>query len=307
MGSRSDRAGAILGQRAAVGMMTPSDFPMLLANVASAVLLRGYEGVNLTFGQISREVSVPDFKEVSRVRMGGAPELEKVKDTGEYTLGSFDEAGEKYKIEKFGKRLAISRETILNDDLDTMGRIPMAMGRKAAELENKLVYSILLKNPNMADGQALFSAAHKNMVTAGLDENGLEAALLKLREQKGLAGERIRVTPRNLVCSPRRERVARKLLVLSTNPTTTDETNPYQGIVGVVVEMDLLDLDDPLAYFLMADPQATDMIEFAYLEGHRQPYIEWQTGFEIDGLQMKVRHEIGAKAIDHVGMVMVTP
>jgi hypothetical protein len=45
-----------------------------------------------------------------------------------------------------------------------------------------------------------------------------------------------------------------------------------------------------------------DTIEYAYLEGEEGIFTETRQGFEVDGVEIKVRHVFGAKAIDFRGM-----
>ena len=48
-------------------------------------------------------------------------------------------------------------------------------------------------------------------------------------------------------------------------------------------------------------------VEYAYLDGAEGPVIEQEVGFEVDGLQIKCRHDFAARAIDWRGMVRAAP
>ena len=56
------------------------------------------------------------------------------------------------------------------------------------------------------------------------------------------------------------------------------------------------------AWFGAAAPGVIDTIEVGYLEGHEGVFTETRNGFEVDGVQIKCRHIVGAKAIDHRGL-----
>jgi len=45
-----------------------------------------------------------------------------------------------------------------------------------------------------------------------------------------------------------------------------------------------------------------DTVEYAYLDGNEGVYTETQMGYEIDGVQIKARHDFAAKAIDFRGL-----
>jgi hypothetical protein len=56
------------------------------------------------------------------------------------------------------------------------------------------------------------------------------------------------------------------------------------------------------AWYLAADHNQVDTIEYCYLEGNQGVYIETREGFNIDGIEIKARHDFAAKAIDYRGL-----
>ena len=143
--------------------LSTSDFPAILENIAVKSLRDAYELAPRTFLTLGRQTSIPDYREVSRVQLSDSPQLDKVLEGGEYTYGTVGEAAEKYRLFKYGKVLAITREAIVNDDLNALGRLPAMMGAAAAQLESSLFWSTITGNQVMADGNNLFSAAHNNL------------------------------------------------------------------------------------------------------------------------------------------------
>ena len=53
------------------------------------------------------------------------------------------------------------------------------------------------------------------------------------------------------------------------------------------------------AEYCLTDPAMIDGLEYAYLEGAPGPQIETRQGFEVDGVQMKVRLDFGCGWVDH--------
>ncbi len=47
---------------------------------------------------------------------------------------------------------------------------------------------------------------------------------------------------------------------------------------------------------------ALEAIEYGNLEGQEGVYIETRMGFDVDGVEIKARHDFAAKAIDHRGV-----
>ena len=140
-----------------------SDFPAILAGVTNKTLRNAYDTAPRTYPAIARRTTVADFKLVHRLQLGEAPQLEKVNQSGEFKRGTIGEAQETYRIETFGKVIGITRQVLINDDLDAFTRVPALFGTSAATLESDVVWGIFTANPAMADGATLFHASHKNL------------------------------------------------------------------------------------------------------------------------------------------------
>ena len=183
-----------------------SDFPAILAGVTNKTLRNAYETAPRTYPAIARRTTVADFKLVHRLQLGEAPQLEKVNQSGEFKRGTIGEAQETYRIETFGKVIGITRQVLINDDLDAFTRVPALFGTSAATLESDVVWGIFSANPAMADGAALFHASHKNLAAAGaaLDVAGLAKARTAMAQQRGLDGKTLlNVRPSTWWCRAR--------------------------------------------------------------------------------------------------------
>lgn len=294
---------------AVLALQSTSDFPHILENVITKTLRGGYEAAARTFLPFSRRAVLPDFKQVSRAQLGGAPDLKRVVEGAEYEYGSIGDSAEKYQVQKYGRMVHLTWEAIVNDDLDALTRIPQAFGASAAELESDIVYGILTNNPAMADGDALFHANHGNLGTAADLADALDPAaanpLAEMRKmmtlQKGIEGRYITVRPRYLVVPPSLEEVALKVTSANFVASKGQDLNVFGPSLSPISEPRLEDASST-AWFAAAEPTTIDTIEYAYLEGHEGVFTETQNGFEVDGLKVKCRHVFGAKAIDWRGL-----
>lgn len=291
------------------GLHHTTDFPLLLMDTVNRTLLAQYLQQERTFTSWARRASMSDFRPVTRARLseifGG---LELVREGEEYKYGSITESGETYKLAKYGKIIGITWEAIVNDDLSAFNRLPQSFAASAAILQSEIVYGILISNPTMADNNALFSAAHNNFVgtagslTAGgtaLSEASLIVALQKFRTQKNEAGQFIRVTPKFLIVGPLNEVMAGKLT--SANYTPNVQANqPVQAFTGLTVVVD--PQIEGYTWFLSAAPEAVDTVEYAFLDGEEELFIEQREGFNIEGVEVKARMVFAAKAIDWRGL-----
>ncbi|MFC6688652.1 prohead protease/major capsid protein fusion protein [Jhaorihella thermophila] len=299
--TRMELAGAALMSRA--GMHSTSDFPAILANVAGKTLRTAYERTPRTFTAWARRTAITDFKPVSRVQLSGAPDLQKVLEGGEFQYGTIGEGKEVYALASYGRILAITRQALINDDLDAFTRIPAAFGAAAADLESDIVYAILNQNPAMADGKALFHASHGNLASgSAITETALAEAWRAFGKQTGLEGRLISVLPRWILVPPGTRALEARKHMTATTPASAADVNPYAGRLEIVEEPRLIPASGNDPWFLAADPARVDTVEYAHLEGHEGVFIETRSGFEVDGIEIKARHDFAAKAIDWRGL-----
>ena len=74
--------------------------------------------------------------------------------------------------------------------------------------------------------------------------------------------------------------------------------NPWYHRLRLIVDANLDSVSDS-GWYLLADPAMNDVIELCYLSGSGNgPYMETKNGWTVDGVEMKVRIDAGAKALD---------
>ena len=298
-----DIRGMSRDQIATRAMLTTGDFPYILANVANKTLRQAYEAAPQTFKPFTRMVTAPDFKTIARNALGDSPTLEKVNEHGEYKYGSVSEARETYAIASYGKIVALTRQTLINDDLSAFTRLPEMFGRAAADLESDTVWGIITANAALADSIALFHASHGNLPTgAAISVAQLGVCRAAMRVQTGLDGRKINVTPRYLLVPAALETIAQQFTSQAYAASASSSINPFAGALQVLAEP-RLDTASTTAWYMAADPAQIDTIEYAYLEGNQGVYLETKDGWEIDGVEFKARLDFGAKAIDFRGLV----
>lgn len=286
------------------GFHSSSDFPLITANVLGKTLRDAYDTAPRTFVPLGRRATLPDYKEVSRVQFGDAPELKRVLPGDEYTYGTIGEGAEKYKLFKYGRIFAVTREMIINDDLDALARVPMLFGRSAADLESDLFWNVVIANAALADGFDLFSTEHANIDATGavISVASLGAGRAAMRKQKSVDGkQRINVAAKFLVVPAALETKADQFVSTALLANQANAVNTFAGRLTVVPEPRLDDASEE-AWYLWADPGQIDTIEYAYMQGEEGVQVEMQEGFDIDGTKIKARLDFGVKAIDFRGV-----
>ncbi|TBG03769.1 prohead protease/major capsid protein fusion protein [Rhizobium leguminosarum] len=308
--SRQEIAAQALAHRSG-GLHTTSDFPGILSNVAHTTLRAAYAAAPQTFRPLVRETTVPDFKPVTRAQLGEAPALNKVNEHGEFKRGTLGEGKESYKIATYGKIVGITRQAIVNDDLDAFSRIPAAFGLQAAQLESDLVWAQILANPTMGDGIALFHANHKNLLTTGaISIDTMSAGRTAFAMQTGLDGKTVLgLTPTYLIVPVALQTVAEQFIGQIVATKTSDVVPESLKRVQIIAEGrmdaginrpddDIVVAGSAAAWYLAGSIVQGDIVELAYLDGNRGVYTEQRVGFDIDGVEIKVRLDVGAKVMD---------
>lgn len=292
--SASQAVDAALSQRSWNGT---SAFSSVLSNVVGRTLRAAYEAQQRTFTPFVRTVELADFRPVSRVSLGDAPQLVSVPEGADFTHGVMGDSGESYSLATYGKIVRVTRQALINDDLSAFSRIPSMIGARAAELESDLVYGILANNGLMSDGNALFSTEHANIALADLDVAGMAAVRALGRKQTSAEGAPINVSFTTIVVNPDDELAAERL-VGSIVASQAGDFNPFVGRVQIVA--------DPRVpagqWFAAANPVSIDTIELGFLAGARGVQIMSRDGWEVDGVEVKARLDVGAKAIDWRGL-----
>jgi phage head maturation protease len=285
------------------GFLATSDLPTLLATVGRATLAAGYAAAPKTYPPWTRQGTLPDFRISNRVSLGLGPKLLPVPEHAEYTRGKLSLVGQPAQLGKWGRILAFTREAMINDDVGLFSRIPQLFGNSAAMVEGDAVYGLLTSNPLMADGFALFSAQHGNLMVADtINVKSVSTARAAMMNQKSPDGQYLSVTPRFMITGPAQEVYMYQFLSPLTivGAVTSLVPSEYQSFTPIV---------DPRitdnAWYLAADPNQIDTIEYDYLEGNAGggPTLETREGWDIDGQEYKARMEFGAAVIDWRGLV----
>ncbi|MEM0906906.1 MAG: prohead protease/major capsid protein fusion protein [Pseudomonadota bacterium] len=279
-----------------------SDFPLLIGDSVDRTLRAAYAAAPSGLKLVGRRTTARDFRDKHRLQISEAPRLEKVGEGGEFTSGTLAEAAETYKVATYGRIIGVTRQLLVNDDLGAFTDLARRMGQAAMATEAALLVDLVEGaagfGPMMSDGTALFDAAHGNLAIAESQDAPsvatLSAARQAMRAQVGLSGELIAVTPRYLIVPPALETDAEKVLATIT-PTNPQDHNPFSGTLALVVEPRLT---DPHRWYIAAAPGEVDGLEYAYLEGQEGPQTDTRAGFDVDGVQVKVRLDFGAGFVD---------
>ena len=290
------------------GALSSSDFVNILANVANKSMLKGYEEAAETFDKWTGTGSLSDFKTVSRVDLGLFPNLAKVEEGAEYTMAKMSDRGITLALATYGKMFPITRQAIINDDLNAFTKIPAKMGRASKRTVGNLVYAILTGNPTLPDSVALFHATHKNLVSGGgsaLSVSSLDTARASMAKQtdKDAIAAGLNIRPKYLLTPVALQGSAHQIMASQTEPGQSNAAlaNRVANMAEVISDA-RLDVASTTAWYLAGDPSQYDTIEVSYLNGNPSPVLEQKEGWNVDGVEFKVRLDAGVNVLDFIAL-----
>lgn len=289
--------------------LTTSDFPLLLANVADKSVIAGYSEAAGTHRGWTRESFARDFKPKSYVAAGETPDLLLVGENAEFKYGFLVETGTNVQLQTYGRLMAFSRQAIINDDTSSLLLSARNFGNSAMRLESDITYGVLIANPIMQDGVVLFDASHNNIATAAVPTvTSLGEMRELLRNQKGLGGDAfLDLQPFAVLAPVALETVLEQLLssLFDPFPATTGDTNarnPFANRLELIVDP-RLDVDSTTRWYLVTNPNNFNWAERITLQGQSVPRVEEQTGWSVDGLEIKAAHDFAALITEFRGIV----
>lgn len=297
--SNAEIARFALGLGVRGGMHSTSDFPIILGNTVNRRLQAEYALAPQTFKDWTQRGTAQDFREMTRANMSEIGDFKEIKEGGEYKNVTLGEGAEKYKIAKYGEKIAITWETLVNDDLGAFNRLPAKIAQAAARKQSDIIYAILTANAAMGDGVALFHATHGNLMSAAaISTDSLAEGRKLMRVQKGKAGKDfLNLSPSFLLVGPDKEKEALQYTSADYLPNTQAQVNPYKSL-KIIVEPRLTGNQ----WYLIVTPGIVDTVEYSFLEGEGELYTETRQGFDVDGVEIKARMVFGAKALDSKGL-----
>jgi hypothetical protein len=285
---------------------TTSDFPALLSAAANKMLLAAYQPAAPTYRQIFLRRDFRDFKPHRHLRIGDFPVLQPLLENGEIQAGTMSESQEIVLLQTFARRIRVTRQMLVNDDLGAFTDFAAMIGRRVADFENATAYALMnLANgdgPTLTTGSAAVfatGAARANKAAAGtvLNEDNIGAGRTAIMKQRSLDGLPISLgRSMRVLVGPALELPALKLTA-AISPGSSGAVNPYVGLLQPVVEP----LIPANRWYLFAEPPTTPVYVYGYLNGVEGPQVTTGPVSGVDGIEVSVIFDFGVGAIDWRG------
>ncbi|WP_238372429.1 prohead protease/major capsid protein fusion protein [Heliomarina baculiformis] len=268
-----------------------SDFPLVVSNAMGKVAADSYKAAESPLKQLGRQRVLRDFKPSTSIRLGEMGRLEEIAESGEIKATSRAENGESMSLKTYARGINVSRNLLVNDDLNLLGDMTAAFGEAAAQTEADEMVALLTGNPNLSDGTPVFDVSRGNLAAAGAapSETTLSAARKAMRGFKGLDGKTLlSVTPKYLLVGPELETDAEKLLA-AIYAATTGDVNAWTGKLSLLVEPRITDDQ----WFVFADPARVASLVYGYLASAQGVQIQRAEAWDTLGIKYRAFLDFG--------------
>jgi hypothetical protein len=246
-----------------------NDISNLLGALVNKFLLAGFNSVESTWQNISAVRSVNDFKAINLLRLNGDLKFKKVGSSGELKVAGVSDTKRSLAAETYGISTSLTRQDMINDDLNALSQIPQRMGRGAALAMNEAIWA------EFQDSNASYYQAKTAASGNALSLSSLKSAATGYRKLTDPDGNPLGIAPRVLLVPPELELTAAELmtssLLISGNTTAAPNVNVLQGRYRVVVSNYLTSAD---TWWLTADAADLPALDVVFLNGQQAPIIE---------------------------------
>lgn len=285
------------------------DFPNIFENALNKTMLNSFEAAKPAWPRFCHTTTLSDFRPHLRYRMGSFSDLLPILENGEYKDGSIGDAErESIRATSKGRILNISREMLVNDDMNVFSGVARALGQAAARTLDKDVFAMFASNgPLMGDGVALFdNTAHGNVISSGTAPTiaAFEAMRVKMGSQMDPdTNDYLDIRPTIWLGPLSLGGQAR-----STNAAEYDDEatknqkrpNISRGLFSDIVDTPRL---PATVWYALADPDVEPVFEVGFVNGVQVPQLEMEEAFRSNGMAWRVSYDYGVGAVGWRGIV----
>lgn len=321
-GSLGPRAIRQVFPRFAALAESTSDFANITLDAINKTLRFNYLDAKRTWPIWAEKKFNADFKTFNSIALSEAPSMKSINEGGEIQYVSLSDSKEKGQLVTYKAGIKLTRNAIINDDLDAFNAIPRLQANAAARLEDDTAYNLITANAAMSDTGLLFNATavttaggHANYTAsdAAPSVTTLQTGAKTMKKQKGLANAaRLELEPKFLLVptsieEQTKEFIGSKNLIASQSssgsaPLTVGDTNPFFGRYQVIGST-RLDDNSPTAWYLLADWRDGQISTFQlyFLTDEPEPVLRQETDFDSEDVKYLVRHTVAGLVPDFRG------
>ena len=280
-----------------------SELSGIVGNVANKALQTAFQMSPSVAEKVAAKRSHNNFYANTVYSLALNGELQVVSKDGELKHLRLAEESRTRQVQTRGAVLSITRQDLINDDLNAFADNAQAMGRKAAHSREKALFQALNATGN---GASFFTTARGNYfegASSNLQSSSLATAVQLFRDQVGPDGLPVMVEPSILLVPTALEVTAKELMssqyLLGPTSAKNPSANVWQGAFTPLVSTWLGSSaisGSSTAWYLLGNPADVAAVEIAYLAGNETPTVEFfgmDTNPEVLGVSWRVFYDFG--------------
>lgn len=287
-----------------------SELSGIVGNVANKALQDAFAMAPSVAEQITATRSHANFQPNTVYSLALNGELQPVAKDGELKHLRMTEESRTRQVETRGAVLSITRQDLINDDLNAFADNAKALGRKAVHSREKTLFAALNATGN---GASFFTTARANYfegAATNLQSSSLATAVQMFRDQVGPDGLPVMVDPTILLVPTALEQTAKELMnsqyVVGPTSAKTPSANVWQGsftpLVSPWLSNSTLSGASSTAWYLLGNPADLAALEIAYLNGLQTPTVEFfgmDTTPDVLGVSWRVFWDFGVALAEY--------
>jgi len=315
------------------------DFANLLSNTLNKALARGWEVAGTTYQKWCGTGSLRDFKQADLIKVTEFSDVVKIPEGQAAKYGEFSDTKETAQLETYGRLYSLTRQAMINDDLNWFARVPMRVTAAVRRKMNKLAYGLIYNNnggtsdfvgPTMnEDSNSLFDATnHSNYVAAASggapSTSTLNTAWIAMRTQTlpspdGGRSDTIyaNIQPKYILFGPNQAMNVYRLLsstyLVGSNEVGNAEGSMASNIYGPGQVRNMIPIEDAEIdglnssynpWYLAADPSLVGTVTVYTLNGKDAPTSKSEEAriSEVQGMSWSVMHDFTFAVEDWRGL-----
>ena len=302
-----------------------SDLPAVLGDITNKNMERAYNESPVTFDKWCRIKEVPNFNSQKLIKLSNFSDIDDLPEGSNFKNKTLSDKYETVSVSTKGNTFTISRQAMVNDDMDAIILVPQKMVQAIARRQNRDVYDLLtsasLVGPTMnEDSVALFNAtSHFNLIaTSGIPSlttiDKAERYLLEmpvLKAEVSDSNSYSNVPAKFLIAGTANRLTTMQVLNSVYDKTASNDItfNPYsRGIVPVFdpyLQAKLTAGSKASAWYLAADPLQMGHFVVAFLQGQRTPSLrsEMSAIGSAQGFTSEIYGDWGVGVEDYRGII----
>lgn len=304
-------------------------------DVANKSLYKGWVEAPVTYNAVAGRDRIPNFMQKNIIKVSSLGDVERLNEGEAFPFTKMSDSREVGSLFTVALALSVSRQAIINDDLDAITSIPRKLGESIQRFINRLFwetyYGVAMVGPIMnEDATAMFDAAHNNFVANGAGGAPTLAAVSAGRRAMmkqtlpspdgGRSNTQYTaIPPKYLIHHMNLDQTVEQLIASSYDPDTGGGANapnnlrPNRAFVRQLIPVSDPILDELMdafnggnghnGWYLQADPAQMAAVNVYSLTGYESPTIRSKQSDVAEplGIMMDVYHDVGCGPVEWRG------